>query len=75
MYVGRPTVVEFELHEAVQPGELRHETIKQAVLAQGIERAVDATALGEHRAEGAAGFLGRGELRRQQVRPLAHQQG
>ena len=64
MHVGRPTVVEFELHEAVQPGELRHETIKQAVLAQGIERAVDATALGEHRAEGAAGFLGRGKRRR-----------
>ena len=75
VYVGCPAVVEFELHEAVQPRELRHETIKQAMLAQGVKRGVDATALGEHRAEGAAGFFGRGELRRQQVRPLAHQQG
>ena len=64
MDVSRPAMVEFELHEAMQPGELRHETIKQAMLAQGIERAIDATALGEHRAEGAAGFFGRSELRR-----------
>ena len=65
MHVGRPAMVEFELHEAVQPGKLGDQAIQEAVLAKRVQGAVDATAFGEHRTKGATGFLRSSERRRQ----------
>ena len=75
MYVGRPAMVELELHQAVQARELRDEPVQEAVLTQGVERRIDATAFGQHGAQGAAGFLRQGDLGREQVGAFADQQG
>jgi hypothetical protein len=74
MHVGRPAMVEFELHQAVQAGELRDEPIKKAVLAQGVERGIHAPAFGQHRTQGAAGLLRQGDFGREQVGAFADEQ-
>ena len=74
MHVGRPAMVELELHQAVQAGELRDEPVKEAVLAECVERGIHPSAFGQHRAQSAAGFLRQGDFRREQVGALADEQ-
>ena len=74
MDVSRPAMIELELHEAVQTGELRDEPVKQAMLAQGVERGIHAPAFGQHRAQGAAGLLRQGDFGREQVGAFADEQ-
>ena len=74
MHVRRPAVVELELHQAVQAGELRDKPVKEAVLAQGVERGVHAPTFGQHRAQGAAGLLGKGDFGREQVGAFADEE-
>ena len=44
------------------------------MFAQGVQRGIDAPAFGQHGPEGAAGLLGLGDLRREQMGALADQQ-
>jgi len=68
-------VVELELHEAVQPGELRHQPVQQVVFAQGVDGRMHAAGLGQHRPEGARGFVGEREVGREQVGAFADKEG